>query len=71
MIENLNMATKSEIQAEMERLSNDFEARKKILAEKMEEWRQFVQSEDEALKKMSEEYILLQKEMNKREGKQQ
>ena len=70
MIENLNMATKSEIQAEMERLSNDFEARKKILAEKMEEWRQFVQSEDEALKKMSEEYILLQKEMNKREGKQ-
>lgn len=71
MIENLSMATKSEIQAEMERLSNDFEARKKILAEKMEEWRQFVQSEDEALKKMSEEYILLQKEMNKREGKQQ
>ena len=71
MIENLNMATKSEIQAEMERLSNDFEARKKILAEKMEEWRQFVQSENEDLKKMSEEYILLQKEMNKREGKQQ
>lgn len=69
MIDNVNLATKAEIQKEMESLENQFNEKNKILKEKFDEWKEYVQSMDNEMRTISEYYNTLKKEIDKREGK--
>jgi predicted phage-related endonuclease len=69
MIEKLNLATKSEIKKEMEELETAYKERENALKEKMDEMRNFVQESDKTMRELSERYVLLKNEIDKREGK--
>jgi hypothetical protein len=69
MIENIKLATKAEIQKEMEILENKYKERETLLKEKFEEMKLFVEETDKINRELSEQYKVLKTEMNKREGK--
>lgn len=69
MINDIKLATKAEIQKEMELLEEEYQRKEKNLKEKLEETRTFVQETDKEMRSLSEQYNTLKKEIDKREGK--
>lgn len=69
MIENISLATKAEIQEEIESLEKEYTDRQKLLGEKLEEMRTYVSKEFEEINKIAKRYGDLKEEINRREGK--
>lgn len=69
MIDNINLATKAEIQKELEELEVKFSEKNKELRENFDKWKEYVQNTDKEMRTLSEYYNTLKKEIDKREGK--
>jgi len=69
MIDNISLATKAEIQEEIETLEKEYADRQKLLGEKLEEMRTYVSKEFEEINKIAKRYGDLKEEINRREGK--
>ena len=69
MIDNINLATKAEIQKEIESLEVRFSEKHKELRENFDKWKEYVQNADKEMRTLSEYYNTLKKEIDKREGK--
>lgn len=69
MLDNINLATKAEIQKEIEGLEKQFNEKRKELMESYDKWKEFIQKTDNEMRSLSEYYKNLKKEMDKREGK--
>lgn len=69
MIENIGLATKAEIQKEIESLEVQFSEKHKELRENFDKWKEYVQNADKEMRTLSEYYNTLKKEIDKREGK--
>lgn len=69
MIDNINLATKAEIQKELETLETQFSEKNKELRESFDKWKEYVQKMDNEMRTLSEYYNTLKKEIDKREGK--
>ncbi len=69
MIDNINLATKAEIQKELETLETQFSEKNKELRESFDKWKEYVQNMDNEMRTLSEYYNTLKKEIDKREGK--
>lgn len=69
MIENIQLATKNEINEEMSALQKEFDAKKSELEGLTDEWAKKAKKIQDEMKELSEKYIFYKKEINKREGK--
>lgn len=68
-MENITLATKAEIQEEMNRLEEEYKEIQTEIGNKFEEWRKYIYDQNEKMVAIDEEYNNLKKEINKREGK--
>lgn len=68
-MENITLATKAEIQEEMNRLEEEYKEIQTEIGSKLEEWRKYIYDQNEKMVAIDEEYNNLKKEINKREGK--
>lgn len=69
MLDNIKLATKSEIQKEIENLEAQFSQKNNELRESFDKWKEYVQNIDKEMRELSVYYNTLKKEINKREGK--
>lgn len=69
MLDNIKLATKSEIQKEIEILEARFSQKNNELRESFDKWKEYVQNIDEEMRELSVYYNTLKKEIDKREGK--
>ena len=68
-MENITLATKAEIQEEMNRLEEEYKEIQTEIGNKLEEWRKYIYDQNEKMVAIDEKYNNLKKEINKREGK--
>ncbi len=69
MLDNIKLATKSEIQKEIENLEFQFSQKNNELRESFDKWKEYVQNIDKEMRELSVYYNTLKKEIDKREGK--
>lgn len=69
MLDNIKLATKSEIQKEIENLEAQFSQKNNELRESFDKWKEYVQNIDKEMRELSVYYNTLKKEIDKREGK--
>ena len=69
MLDNIKLATKSEIQKEIENLEVQFSQKNNELRENFDKWKEYVQNIDKEMRELSAYYNALKKEIDKREGK--
>ena len=69
MLDNIKLATKSEIQKEIENLEVQFSQKNNELRESFDKWKEYVQNIDKEMRELSVYYNTLKKEIDKREGK--
>ena len=69
MLDNIKLATKSEIQKEIENLEVQFSQKNNELRERFDKWKEYVQNIDKEMRELSVYYNTLKKEIDKREGK--
>lgn len=68
-MENIALATKAEIQEEMNRLEEEYKKIQDEIGTRLEEWRKYIYNQNEKMVAIDEEYNNLKKEISKREGK--
>lgn len=67
MIENLDIATKKEIEDELLEIENEFNTKRTDLQDITEEFKSLVSSIQNKMKELSDRYEILKKELEKRE----
>jgi len=67
MIENLDVATKKEIENELLEIENEFNTKRTDLQDITEEFKSLVSSIQNKMKELSDRYETLKKELEKRE----